>query len=75
LTVNLGVDGISIVNDFTFGVKIGRNRIGCVVQVEKTLALKYVFNAFLAIIHAFKIDSTNRANAPGMLAPAAHFKQ
>jgi hypothetical protein len=53
-TVNLGVEGISIVNDFTFGVKIARNRIGCVVQIGETLALKYVFNAFPAIIHAFK---------------------
>jgi hypothetical protein len=41
----------------------------------ETLGLKYIFNAFLAIIHAFKIDSNNRENAPGMLTPAAHFKQ
>jgi hypothetical protein len=45
------------------------------VQVVETLALKYIFSAFLAIIHSFKIDSNNRANAPGMLATAAHFKQ
>jgi hypothetical protein len=62
-------------NDFTSGVKIERNLIGCVVQVVETFALKYIFSAFLAIIRAFKIDSNNRANASGMLAPAAHFKQ
>jgi hypothetical protein len=63
------------VNVFTSGVKIGRNLVGCIVQVVETLALKYIFSAFLVIIHAFKIDSNNRANAPGMSATAAHFKQ
>lgn len=57
-TVNLGVYGIWIVKVFTSGVKMGRNLIGCVVQVVETLALKYILAPFLQLFAPLKSTAT-----------------
>jgi len=41
-------------NDFTSGVKTGRNLIGCVVQVVETFALKYILAPFLQLFTPLK---------------------